>query len=66
MKDALSKDGFTIDRIESIGLDYAKTLDIWGENLIAKEQEILKLGFSAEDIRMWLYYFAYCEVGFRS
>ncbi len=57
---------FNIHLIESIGKDYAKTLNIWRNNFLEKKKEILDVGFDEEAFRMWLYYFVYCEVGFES
>ncbi len=52
--------------IESIGLDYAKTLDLWKENFVRQKDKILKLGFDDEFCKKWLYYFIYCKVGFET
>jgi cyclopropane-fatty-acyl-phospholipid synthase len=66
VKNELAKNDLTINLIENIGLDYAKTLNIWRSNFVSKKKEIMNLGFSEEDFRMWLYYFVYCEVGFET
>ena len=42
---------------------YAKTLNIWHENLMKHEAEISSQ-FSQEFVRMWKFYFSYCEGGF--
>lgn len=55
-----------ISSTESIGLDYAKTLEMWRNNFINKKMEILNLGFDEVFFRKWLYYFYYCEVGFQA
>ncbi len=49
---------------EDIGLHYVRTLACWRENFVAQKQAILKLGFDEAFIRMWLFYFSYCEAGF--
>lgn len=65
LKKAIGECGrLDIKSIESIGLDYAKTLHAWGDNLKAKHEEVLRLGFGEAFYRKWLYYFEYCEVGF--
>jgi cyclopropane-fatty-acyl-phospholipid synthase len=51
--------------IEDIGDHYATTLMHWRENFIKNLKYIESLGFDEKFIRMWLYYFAYCEGGFR-
>jgi cyclopropane-fatty-acyl-phospholipid synthase len=51
--------------LEDIGLDYAETLARWRSRFHARAQEIAALGFDADARRLWDYYFAYCEGGFR-
>ncbi len=54
-------------RVETaFGLDYAKTLSVWNERFQSAWPEILKLGFDQRFKRLWEYYLAYCEAGFRS
>jgi cyclopropane-fatty-acyl-phospholipid synthase len=48
------------------GLDYAETLRRWRLAFHAAEQEIERLGYDARFRRMWDYYLAYCETGFRT
>ncbi len=48
------------------GLDYAETLRHWRERCDAVAAEIHKLGFDEAFQRIWRFYFAYCEAGFRS
>ena len=50
--------------LQHYGFDYAKTLDLWRQNLLAKRQEILGLGYDDRFLRKWEYYFAYCQAGF--
>ncbi|MGM0450226.1 MAG: class I SAM-dependent methyltransferase [Pseudomonadota bacterium] len=49
---------------EDIGLHYARTLTHWRERFEANSDEIRSLGYSDAFIRLWRYYFAYCEAGF--
>ena len=53
-----------INDIEDIGHHYAKTLADWRKKFLKNKQEIRRLGFDEQFIRMWLFYFAYCEGGF--
>jgi len=55
-----------ITRMEDIGLHYARTLELWRLALIARGDEVAKLGFDQKFLRKWEYYFSYCEAGFRS
>jgi len=48
------------------GDSYARTLRTWRENFDAKIPEISALGFDERFRRMWRYYLAYCEGGFRA
>ena len=48
------------------GDSYARTLRAWGANFGARTSEIAALGFDERFRRIWRYYLAYCEGGFRS
>lgn len=52
--------------LQDIGLDYAHTLKLWRERFLANREAILGMGFDENFIRLWDYYFAYCEGGFRA
>jgi cyclopropane-fatty-acyl-phospholipid synthase len=45
--------------------DYAQTLHLWAENLNRNKHLITQLGYPPFLHRLWQYYFAYCEGGFR-
>ena len=50
----------------NFGLHYAKTLKIWCERFDqAVERGALPTGFDERFVRLWRYYLAYCEGGFR-
>ena len=44
---------------------YAETLKHWRRNFLARRQEVMALGFDERFVRLWEFYFAYCEGGFR-
>jgi cyclopropane-fatty-acyl-phospholipid synthase len=50
--------------LEDIGLHYATTLHCWRDNFFARIEEVRQQGFSEAFIRMWEYYFCYCEGAF--
>ncbi|MCA9001154.1 MAG: class I SAM-dependent methyltransferase [Planctomycetes bacterium] len=50
--------------LEDIGPHYARTLSIWNANLKCNGERALQLGFNEEFLRLWEFYFAYCEGGF--
>lgn len=51
--------------LEDIGPSYALTLKAWRERFLAQRAAVLELGLPERFIRMWQFYFAYCEGGFR-
>jgi cyclopropane-fatty-acyl-phospholipid synthase len=50
--------------LHDIGMDYARTLHEWRKRFMSQLHAVRQLGYSEEFIRMWEYYFAYCEGGF--
>ena len=50
--------------LEDITPHYAKTLNHWRSYFMNNVQKIRDLGFSEEFIRLWNFYFCYCEGGF--
>jgi cyclopropane-fatty-acyl-phospholipid synthase len=53
-----------IVQLEDIGLHYATTLACWRDNFFANLDQVRALGYPESFIRMWEYYFCYCEAGF--
>ncbi|NUT46041.1 MAG: class I SAM-dependent methyltransferase, partial [Saccharothrix sp.] len=47
------------------GLDYAETLRRWRERFLDRWDEVAALGFDGTFRRMWEFYLAYSEAGFR-
>ncbi|MFG0275667.1 MAG: class I SAM-dependent methyltransferase [Phycisphaerales bacterium] len=50
--------------LHDIGPDYATTLRQWRERFDAREDDVRALGFDDRFVRMWRYYFCYCEGAF--
>jgi cyclopropane-fatty-acyl-phospholipid synthase len=50
--------------LEDIGPHYATTLRCWRENLLRNRDVVSGLGYPDAFIRMWEFYFSYCEGGF--
>ncbi len=50
--------------LEEQGAHYATTLRLWRERMFANLERIYALGYPETFIRMWEYYFCYCEGGF--
>ena len=53
-----------ISDLENINHHYAKTLNLWQKAFNKNHNKIIKLGFDERFIRMWNFYFSYCEGGF--
>jgi cyclopropane-fatty-acyl-phospholipid synthase len=49
----------------SFGLDYAETLRRWRDTFLTRWDEVRELGFDDTFRRMWEFYLAYSEAGFR-
>ena len=56
--------GLEIIDVRSIGKHYANTLRHWRNNFWANKEKIKSLGYQKDFIRIWHYYFCYCEAGF--
>ena len=50
----------------AFGLDYGRTLQLWRERFTARQRAVRTLGFDEIFERMWTFYLAYSEAGFRS
>ncbi|QDT90075.1 SAM-dependent methyltransferase [Gimesia algae] len=51
-------------RLDDIAPHYAQTLRCWREQFQERLEEVRELGYSESFIRMWNYYFCYCEAAF--
>ncbi|MBN8712511.1 MAG: class I SAM-dependent methyltransferase [Xanthomonadales bacterium] len=52
-------------QLEDFGSSYALTVQAWRERFMAKQAQVRAQGFDERFIRMWEFYLAYCEGGFR-
>ncbi len=50
--------------LHDIGIDYARTLQDWHKSLMESKDALMKDGYDDRFMRMWRYYFSYCEGGF--
>ncbi len=50
--------------LTDIGLDYARTLAEWRARFEAALPSVRALGFDDPFVRLWRFYFCYCEAGF--
>ncbi|HRK70755.1 MAG TPA: cyclopropane-fatty-acyl-phospholipid synthase family protein [Micropepsaceae bacterium] len=58
--------GFATGKRMTFGLDYARTLAEWHKAFEHAWPELSQGRFDARFKRLWTYYLAYCEAGFRS
>ncbi len=66
MRDLGRKFGVPMVNEREFGLDYAQTLADWRDRFRIAWPHLMPLGFDERFRRMWEYYLAYCEAGFRS
>ncbi len=56
----------TVTGLSPMGRHYAHTLRLWREQFLANWPSVATLGFGETFRRMWEFYLAYCEAGFRA
>ena len=61
-----TKNGLTLDLMNSYGEHYSDTLRIWRDEFQKKWDLISKQGFDLTFKKMWDFYLSYCEAGFKS
>lgn len=66
MRDLGKRHGLPMIGERAFGLDYAQTLSDWRDRFRLAWPGLTPLGFDERFRRMWEYYLAYCEAGFRS
>ena len=54
----------TVRNLHDIGLDYARTLACWRDNLLRGKHLLDPNQYDDRFFRLWLFYLAYCEGGF--
>ncbi|MGZ4479307.1 MAG: class I SAM-dependent methyltransferase [Nocardioidaceae bacterium] len=58
--------GLRVAQVAPMGQHYAHTLRLWRETFLANWPRVRALGFDETFRRMWEFYLAYCEAGFRT
>jgi len=67
LKPVIDRAGLDWQATERFGQDYADTLKLWDDRFQASWTDIRKMGgFDERFRRLWRFYLAYCEAGFRS
>jgi cyclopropane-fatty-acyl-phospholipid synthase len=62
----IEKAGLVIEAVETFGQSYAQTLNAWRARFDEAWPQIAEQGFPPRFKRLWDYYLAYCEAGFRA
>ncbi|WP_432171131.1 class I SAM-dependent methyltransferase [Streptomyces sp. 1222.5] len=58
--------GLLVAARDGFGVHYAETLRLWRERFTDRADDVAALGFDATFRRLWTFYLAYSEAGFRS
>jgi cyclopropane-fatty-acyl-phospholipid synthase len=64
LRPAAEKAGFEWQLTTDLTEGYVKTLAAWRDRFLHHASEIRDMGFDDDFIRLWTYYFGYCEGGF--
>lgn len=56
--------GLSVINDFAFGQDYARTLQEWLNRFDGVKEEVLRLGFDEEFIKLWRFYLSYCIAGF--
>ena len=66
LKDEFARAELALDKLDQFAKDYADTLNVWMKRFEEAWDEIRPMGFDERFRRMWKFYLAYCEAGFRT
>ncbi len=66
LREETARAGLGWEALSSFGQDYADTLQAWLRRFDAAWESIAPLGFDERFRRLWRFYLAYCEAGFRT
>jgi cyclopropane-fatty-acyl-phospholipid synthase len=55
-----------VSNVRPMGRHYVHTLRLWREQFVSNWEHVQDLGFDDWFFRMWEFYLAYCEAGFRT
>ena len=66
VKSHLEDAGLNLQTVSEFGQDYARTLNSWHRDFLNAWEEIQPLGFDEQFKKLWRFYLAYCEAGFKA
>jgi len=64
IRESFNKNGLIEISNNSFGKSYAKTLNMWKSNFNESIDKLLSIGMDGNLLRLFNYYFSYCEAGF--
>ncbi len=65
LKSAARSKDLRLINLEDQGDSYALTMSHWYQRFMSQLEQVRQLGYNEEFIRMWEFYMAYCEGGFK-
>jgi cyclopropane-fatty-acyl-phospholipid synthase len=66
LKKQIERAGLETQSETNFGVDYARTLAAWNQRFQAAWPDLQSMGFDQRFRRLWEYYLAYCEAGFKA
>jgi len=66
LKTHIGEAGLKLNQVTEFGQDYARTLNEWHRHFLGAWDDIRAMGFDARFKKLWRFYLAYCEAGFRA
>lgn len=66
LREQVAAAGLVLDHEETFGQSYARTLADWHERFVHALPDVARCGLDERFQRLWRYYLAYCEGGFRA
>jgi cyclopropane-fatty-acyl-phospholipid synthase len=66
LQDLAAASGLRLDHQETFGDSYARTLADWHQRFVHALRDVARCGLDQRFQRLWRYYLAYCEGGFRA
>lgn len=66
LSELTDKAGLKLRDLHEFGQDYAKTLHAWHERFLSAWTDIRHMGFDERFAKLWRFYLAYCEAGFKA
>ncbi|MFQ5562851.1 MAG: class I SAM-dependent methyltransferase [Parvularculaceae bacterium] len=66
LKEHVERAGLAWRQAVDFGADYARTLKLWRKRFLSAWDDIQAMGFNERFKKLWTFYLAYCEAGFRA